>query len=217
MKSYDYCILGGSDPGAFSEKGAALGWDGLCLLDPELAGKLPGKGKVELVPAAMIEPAKAGDVRKEAVRMRPRFPIIVVRGLDEAVNRAAVETAAVDILLPAEEAKIDYVMAKLAKKNGVAIGFEFRQLLQSSGEDRSRLLSKLLETAKLVKKFGAPFVLTSGAMSEWDMRAPSELAAFGRNLGFDTPRIMESLSDRLLQKNRKRLGGKWVMPGVEVE
>jgi len=217
MQFYDYCVLADSDLAEIAKKGALLGWSGLCLLSEQAAGKLKEKNKIDLVPGALIETGKPNYIRREADRKRSRFPIIVARGLNEDINRAAVETPAIDILLPAENAKIDYVMVKLAKKNDVAIGFEFRLLLQSCGEDRSRIFSGLRETAKMVKKFGAPFVLTSGAMSEWDLRSPSELTAFGRILGFEVPQIRASLSERMIENNRKKLGEKWVMPGVEVE
>ncbi len=219
MSMYDYCILDDSDPTAVSSKAALLGWDGLCLLGPESPDgmKTEGKAGVDIVRGTLIETDKAETVRKEARKRRERFDVIAVRGLSEEANRAAVETAAVDILLPGEDSRIDYVMVKLAKKNNVAIGFEFRSLLQSSGVDRSRMFSRMRGDAKIVSKFGGPFVVTSGAMSEWDIRAPSELIAFGRVLGFDTPLITKALSAWLIERNRKRLGGKWVMPGVEVE
>lgn len=222
MSVYDYCILEGSDPAAVSEKAAMLGWGGLCLLDAESpegmkVKGIKGKHGIDLVRGTLIEAEKAEAVRKEAPKRRQRFEVIAVRGLSEEANRAAAETPAVDILLPGEDSRIDYVMVKLAKKNNVAIGFEFRSLLQSSGEDRSRIFSKMRGNAKIVKKYGAPFVITSGAMSEWDMRAPSELIAFGRVLGFETPQITKAVSAWLVEGNRKRLGGKWVMPGVEVE
>jgi ribonuclease P/MRP protein subunit RPP1 len=219
MSMYDYCILEGSDPAALSEKAAMLGWDGLCLLDPESPEGVEAKGKtgIDIVRGILIETDKAETVRKEARRVRERFGVIAVRGLSEEANRAVAETPAVDILLPGEDSRIDYVMVKLAKKNNVAIGFELRSLLQSSGVDRSRVFSRLKGNAKIVSKFGGPFVITSGAMSEWDIRAPSELIAFGRVLGFETPKITKAISSWLIEGNRKRLGGKWVMPGVEVE
>jgi ribonuclease P/MRP protein subunit RPP1 len=219
MSLYDYCILACSDPAAVSEKAATLGWDGLCLLDAGLPEKpaMKGKCRIDLVRGALIETDKPGLVKREAQKTRDRFEVIAVMGLTEEANRAAVEAPAVDILLPGQDTRIDYVMAKLAKKNNVAIGFEFRSLLQSSGEDRSRLFSRMRGSAKIVRKVGAPFLITSGAMSEWDMRAPSELIAFGRELGFETPRITKAISAGLIEENRQRLGGKWVMPGVEVE
>jgi ribonuclease P/MRP protein subunit RPP1 len=217
MKFYDYGILADSDIEAISKKGALLGFGGLGLLSGQAAGKTPGKGKIDLVKGTLIETDKANGVKKMVAGKRERFEIVAVRGLNEETIRAAVETPGIDILLPGEGAKIDYVMVKLARKNNVAIGFEFRLLLQSSGEERSRIFSWLRETAKLVKKFGAPFVLTSGAMSEWDLRSPSELTAFGKVLGFEESEIRKSLSGKIVENVRKRLGKKWVMPGVEVE
>jgi len=219
MRMYDYCILDFSDPAAVSEKAAKLGWGGLCVLGAEYRAEVQAKGKpcIDVAKGTIIEADKAATVRREALKRRRVFEVVAVRGLSDEANRAAVETPAADILLPGDDSRVDYVMVKLAKKNSVAIGFEFRQLLQSSGEDRSRIFSMMRATAKLVRKFGASFVITSGAMSEWDLRAPSELTAFGRVLGFETPGITKAISAWLIERNRKRLGGKWVMPGVEVE
>ena len=68
-----------------------------------------------------------------------------------------------------------------------------------------------------MRKFRAPFVLTSRANTEWDLRSASEMVAFGRVLGFQDKEIKDSLSGKILKENRKRLGGKWVIPGVERE
>ncbi len=211
MKFYDYCVFDYADgmPGMAAE----LGWGGLCLLKDGPAGM----GKIDPVKGLLIETEKVQNVKKEAVRNRKRFEIIVASGLNEDVNRAAVETPEIDILVTVEGARIDHVMVKLAAKNNVALGFDFRQLLHSSGVQRSRIFSRMRENAKLVKKFRAPFVITSGSVSEWDMRAPFELTAFGRLLGFEEPAIKEALSGKMIENNRKKLGGKWVQPGVEVE
>ena len=218
MKFYDYCLIAEDGIEAIMKKAIELGWNGLCILN-EKKKNLPLKkiDKIDVVRGLLIETNKAKDVGKEAANNRKLFEIIAARGVNEEVNRMAVETPEIDILLPAPDAKIDYVMVKLAKKNNVAIGFEFRLLLQSSGEERGRIFSRMLETAKLVKKFRAPFVLTSGAMSDWDLRSPSELYSFGKVLGFDPSGIRTNLSDKIVEENRKRLGDKWVMPGVEVE
>jgi ribonuclease P/MRP protein subunit RPP1 len=215
MKSYDYCILASSDE--IIRKAEGLGWDGVCILESGTAVKEMPRSRMDVMKGLLIETAKPDEARSAAQRARKIQEIVAVRGLNEDVNRIASETPEVDILLPGPGARIDFVMVKLARKNNVAVGFDFSQLLHSSRRERSSAFSVMLENAKIVKKFGAPFVLTSGAVSEWDLRAPSELAAFGRVLGLDAPSIREAMSGKMAEENRKRLGGKWVMPGVEVE
>ena len=150
---------------------------------------------------ALITRNKARDIRKN---------IEIISAIRE--DREAVETAEVDIVFPGE---MNYIMVRLAKKNQVAVGFDFHPLLHSSGKGRGRLLGDYLQTARLVRKYKAPFLLTSGAKSEWELRSPSELVAFGKVLGFSEADAKEALSGKILERNRKRLGKGWVMPGVE--
>ncbi len=75
----------------------------------------------------------------------------------------------------------------------------------------------MMANANLVRKFRTPFVLTSGALDPWDLRSPSELISFGNVLGFNPKDVKLSLTERIIRENRKRLGKKWVMPGVELE
>ncbi len=163
------------------------------------------------------KPHRIADV---AQKIRKEADLILVHGGDLEVNRAALETAEVDILLHPElgreDSGIDHTMVRLAKKNNVAIEFSMSDLIQSSRVGRARLIHSMLENAKLVKKYAAPFVLTSGAFDEWGLRSPSELTALGKVLGFQDPEIKKALSGAMLKENRKRLSGKWVMPGVEI-
>ena len=158
-------------------------------------------------------PELVNKIRKEA-------DVILVHGGDLEVNRVSAETPEIDILLHSElgreDSGIDHTMARLAKKNNVSIEFSLSDLIQSSKVSRAKLLHSLMENAKLVRKYKAPFVLTSGAFDAPGLRSPSELLSFGRVLGFQDPEIKKSLSDHLVKENRKRLSGKWVMPGVEV-
>src|SRR3990167_1587444 len=108
-------------------------------------------------------------------------------------------------------------MVRLAKENNVAIDFAFNDVMYSYDKTRVRVLSNLVKNAALVKKYKAPFVLTSGGYSSWDLRSPSELISFGKVLGFDIPQIKQALSDWLVKENRKRLEGKWIQPGVEIK
>ena len=176
MSMYDYCILEGPDLAALSEKALLLGWNGLCLLDAGFPEGAKGKKNgIDIVRGTLIEADKAETVRKEAPKRRQRFEVIAVRGLSEEANRATVETPTVDILLPGEDSRIDYVMVKLAKKNNVAIALDLNRVMMSNRLGRAQEFSMLADTAKLIRRFGSPFVLTSGAYSPWDMRSLSEL------------------------------------------
>lgn len=209
---------------AFAEK---LGWNGLCLIYKDIneledARKaLKSVKKLDISFGIKLEPKRPDDIRRNVEKFRKKVEMILVHGGDLEINRKACETPGVDILchpeLGREDSGIDHVMAKLAKKNFVAIEFNFRELLMSYAESRSKYFSNLETNARLVKKYNVPFVLTSGAVSCWDLRAPSELTSLGKLLGFDGKEVKNALSGWILENNRKKLSGKWVMPGVEVE
>lgn len=223
MEYYDYCVLAGDEAEEAKALAGQLGFAGICMLSEKpgegkaVEGRAAKPGKLDVAQGLLIQTDKPAVLKKEVASNRQRFAIIAARGLSDEANRAAAETPMLDMLLPGAGSRIDYVMVQLAKKNDVAIGFEFMSLLQSSGQTRSALFSRMLETAKLVKKFAAPFVLVSGALSAWDIRAPSELMALGKVLGLDQPRIKQSMTAARLEHNRSKLGGRWVMPGVEIE
>ncbi len=169
---------------------------------------------------------KPANISKLAKQLRKDVELILVHGGDLEVNRAAVETPEVDILLHPEnkeqgqesryDSGLDHVMVKLAKKNNVHIEFSLNDVIYTSKKTRASILKSLLQNTKLVRKYNAPFVITSGAWSAWNMRAASDLLSFGKYLGFQDPEIKKALSAAPLVENKKRLSGKWVAPGVEI-
>jgi ribonuclease P/MRP protein subunit RPP1 len=216
MGLWDCCACGDANDKKLSEMAASLGWDGLCVL-AESGGNIvsgPGRG---IVRGILIDAKSVPAMKKAAGASRKSALVVAVRGSGDEMNRAALETPDVDILVPDPGTKIDIVMAKMATENGVSIMFVFNPVLHSSVEDRSRVFRQMSKNAVHVRKFRAPFIIASGALSEWDLRSPSELISFGKLLGFDEPAVKKSMSGGILSENEKRLSGRWVMPGVEVE
>jgi ribonuclease P/MRP protein subunit RPP1 len=215
-----------ADAGKAAEMAKRLGLHGIGLTIhsgnranlQEIKAKAP-KG-IDIALGVEIQ-AKPSQISNLAKGMRRQAELILVRGGTEELNRAALETAEVDMLthpnLENGQCGINHILARLGAKNNVAICFDFLEILQSYKKGRSQLLSCYMENARFVRKYRCPFVLSSGALNEWDMRAPSELMAFGKFLGFDERQCKKALSGEILRENRKRLSGKWIMPGVEVE
>jgi ribonuclease P/MRP protein subunit RPP1 len=223
----DLCVRTG-DAGKALEMGRQLGLDILGLIVPvgelaELEGfrkNLDWREKPRLALGTEVVSGRPGQLNKLVSGVRRTVEIVVARGGTAELNRAVVETPEVDILINHDidgQCGINHVLARLAKKNGVAIGFDFNQLMSSYRLGRIQEFSCMVEAARQVSKARAPLVLTSGAQDPWDMRSPSELMAMGRQLGFSGTEIRKGLSDSMVRENRKRLSGKWVMPGVEVE
>lgn len=185
----------------------------------------PYKKQIDIAVGVEIN-EKPANISKLAKQLRNDVELILVHGGDLEVNRVAVETPEVDILLHPEnkeqgqesryDSGLDHVMVKLAKKNNVHIEFSLNDVIYTSKKTRSSILKSLLQNTKLVRKYSSPFVITSGAWSAWNMRAASDLLSFGKYLGFQEPEIKKAISGAPIIENRKRLSGKWVAPGVEV-
>lgn len=226
MKYYDCCVRA-QDFGKAAAMARKLGWAGACFLlpwdnvKPDLEKARNAAKEVKDFDIALgveIITHNPGQISGRAEAARKAFEIIAVRGGTPELNRAAVECPEVDILLDLEthdhENAFNHVLAALGKKNNVAVAFSISSMVASYKGRRASVFSKLVSIAAAVKRGGCPFVMTSGALSEWDIQPPSALEAFGRNLGLDPK---EGLSGKQIAENRKRLSGKWVMPGVEVE
>lgn len=228
MNFYEYHLHAEIDLDGMLSTLPKLGWSGACLVFKTIEqmeqarklmqGKHPG---IAISYGHKIETPQPEHVQRIARKLRKSTELIFVHGGDIEVNRKACETPEVDVLSHPEQGRndggLDHVMVRLAKENNVAIEFNFRSLLLPSRKSRSDVFSRMLDNAALVRKYKAPFVLTSGAVEPYDLRSPSELMSFAKLLGLDPKRAKFALSPKMLEENRKRLGKNWIMPGVEIE
>ena len=209
-----------------------LGWDGLGLIIPWTSEadlnsfrKSVKSMKPDIVVGVELKVKKASKLRDMARNLRKKVELIFVSGGDPEINRMALSTPEVDVLIHPwgefqtlrSDPGFDHVGAKLGAKNNVFIQFSFGELLHYNKRSRVQLLANMEKAATLVRKFRTPFAITSGAKEPFDLRGPGNLLSFGRILGFQDPDIKKSMSDSIVRENRKRLGRKWVMPGVEIE
>lgn len=211
-----------------------LGWNGMGLIIPwtseadlkSFRKKTHSLKKgLDMAVGIEIKVSRASKLRDIARNLRKKVELVLVSGGDPEINRAALNSPEVDVLTQPWGAfeglrldpGFDHVGAKLGAKNNVAIQFSFGELLHYNKRSRVRLLANLEKAAGLVRKFSTPLVITSGVREPFDLRGPGDLLSFGRILGFQDPDIKKAMSDRIIKENRKRLGKKWIMPGVEIE
>ncbi len=125
------------------------------------------------------------------------LPVLVyVQGGDVRVNRYALE-ARVDALmnpwLGRRDAGFDHVLARIAARKGVAIGFSLSPLLNAGQYDRAMTLRVMKRVWRLVDKYDVPRFLTSSAVKRWEVRAPRDLMSLGLAMGMDIPKAKASL------------------------
>jgi len=160
---------------------------------------------------------------KKLLNRRREFDLLLVRGGMNFMNRIAVENRGVDILThPDYERKdcgINHVLARLAKENEVAIEINFREVLNSEGLVRKNVLANHMEIIRLYKKFKFPLIISSGALSHWQIKDPKVLISYLVTLGLEMKEAKEALSvtpRKIIERAKEWKSDKWIMPGVKV-
>jgi ribonuclease P/MRP protein subunit RPP1 len=128
-----------------------------------------------------------------------KVTVLAVHGGDDVVNRAALEDPRVDILVhpygEAGEGELNHISVRYAAENGIALDFNINALIQSRRGTRARILMKMRELVKLVRKYKAPRILTSNAHSIYDLRAPREMIALASLFGMEREEATRALSE----------------------
>ncbi|RLF74559.1 ribonuclease P protein component 3 [Thermococci archaeon] len=140
--------------------------------------------------------------------VKKRIPkaLIYVQGGNLRVVRFAIESKVDAVICPEfgrKDSGLDHVLARLAAKNEVAIGFSLAPLLRTTQYEKANILKFMIKNWKLVNKYKAPRFLTSSAESKWEVRPPKDLMSLGTALGMEIPQAKSSLSfypERILKK-----------------
>ncbi|HIP88692.1 MAG TPA: Ribonuclease P protein component 3 [Thermococcus paralvinellae] len=138
------------------------------------------------------KPSLIRELKKRNLRV-----LIYVQGGNMRVNRFALETG-VDALISPEFGRkdngFDHVLAKIAAKNDVAIGFSLSPLLKADPYERASILKFMMKNWQLVEKYRVPRFITSSAESMWEVRAPRDLMSLGIALGMEISQAKASTS-----------------------
>jgi len=156
-------------------------------------------------------------------KIRRQYDVLLVRGSDLNLNRRAVETPEVDVLLHPEferkDSGMNHVMAKLAAKNNVAVELNFREILLSSKNTRARIIHNMMKNVMLCKKYHAPIIICSGAISHLQLKDPKVLISMGCLLGLELNEAKKALSEipeSIIKMIRERQSKSWIRPGVRL-
>ncbi len=149
---------------------------------------------------------------------RPNHALVAVHGGDTAINRFAVEQPAVDVLAHpmAGDGDLNHVLAKAARDNGVRLEIDLEPVLRAAGGRRVRAVADLRKMRELIEAYDVPYVVGTGATSHLALRAPRELIAVCKQLGFDAEEAEDGLAEwgRLAEHNRARQSDRFIEPGV---
>ena len=216
-----------------AKRAKLLGYKGFCIVEnykmknnieklKKEISEISKKEKIEILLGFEATNEKELNKLRE---IRKEYDILVAKGGNPNFNRKAVETKEVDILShPEKDSKKDsgfnHIMAKLARKNNVAIEINFREIMQCYKKSRVSVLHKIQSNVKICKKYKCPLILTSGALSHLHIKDPIVLTSMGTMLELNLNDSKKTLSDipkQIIESSKKKQNKKWIMPGVELE
>jgi ribonuclease P/MRP protein subunit RPP1 len=228
-KFYDFGVHAIPDGENTAEQLAALarhfGYSGIALANhsdklPQSRPVLTSTDGLEIFRGIELVEENPSKLNGLIGKYRQSVDVLIVHGGSETVNRAALENPRVDILNhPAfdKSSGLNQVLAKAAAENGVAIGLTLRPLLHSRGSRRIRLLSDLRANLDLARKYDVSLVLSSDAVSCFDLRSPMETLALAEVCGLEEDEAIDSIStvpEKIISRNHPGPG--YIREGVEV-
>lgn len=197
-------------------KNIGLGGLGIVFYPEQLQSRpsLP-KGEIDLASVCVIKANSVEELDQLVTRCRQKAEVIAVYGGNYDINRAACSNSAVDILLHPErdrhDSGLDHICARQAQENNVAIELNFHSLMESYRRHRVAILAAMRKNVMLCKKYNAPVIVASGAISKWDLRSGREIASIANLLGMELGKAIDSISlipEQIVTTNREKLANK---------
>jgi len=195
-----------------AEVGKRYGYSGIAVVGHDTNEKTILPEDFSIYRGVVIQ-AKPSRIREEIKRYRGSDHILIVEGGEEEINRAAVETEGLDILL--HPLKFNNVLAKAASDNSVSIGFNLGLLIRLRGEARGRELKTIRINLKHARKYKLQLILTSDAHSIYDLRAPREMVAISSLFGMTEKEAVDAMSATPLNILRRK-SPNYIQEGIEI-
>ena len=159
----------------------------------ELSEKLGFSKTLFLKDVVLVREKRKKEVLKKVNEGKKKGLLVIVEVASEDILRFVLERTSADIVLGQEminpddsvhfrRGGLDQIICKIAAKKGKAVGFSFREILES--KDRSKLLGRMMFNVKLCKKYGVKMVFSNFSEGIKEMRGKHELKAFERILRF---------------------------------
>lgn len=171
-----------------------------------------------------LRPRNPNELTKALRRVRRKFEIVAVICGNKAVSRQAAKDRRVDLLRysPLKTGKsrvgLDRQGAALASGSNCAYEVTLSDLLDSSAEERPRILVNMRRDIWNAEQEGIPIVMASGAGIPLRMREPRAIASITSLLGLNEERGLNTVSEnptKILERNRMKLAPGFVSPGVK--
>lgn len=139
-------------------------------------------------------------IRKDIFKIKKNGLVIVEGG---RFNREILSNRKVDVLLSPEKgikkdslhyrnSGLNHVLCNLARKNNIAIGISFNEILNS--KKRDKLLGRIMQNIRLCRKYKVRMLLASFATNKYEMRLANDLISFAVCIGMHPKEAKGALS-----------------------
>ena len=210
-KFYDF-LTHPDSPGQMATEAKRYGYSGIVVTNSKINEGNLHPDDFSIYKGIEIQ-AKPSRIREEIKKYRDSDHILIVKGGEEEINRAAVETEGLDILLHPLE--FNNVLAKAASDNSVSIGFNLGLLIRLQGVARVRELKTMKINLKHARKYKLQLIITSDAHSIYDLRAPREMVALSSLFGMTEKEAVNAMSAGPLNILRRK-SPDYIQEGVEI-
>ncbi len=223
---------GYSTPEQIAKMASYLGYEAIGLADFNLENiDLIDKVKrlfrnygIDLISRINIDVDSPKELKSILRKIRRKVEIISVFCRNIDVARLAARDRRVDLLIFSVESWkqnfFDSSEAKLALNGESALEVSLMKIIKArSSSYRIKAMRILSENIRIAKKYGVPVVISSGASSILEMRAPRELAALATVFSLSELEARKSLSEvpmMIVNRNREKLSENFIMPGVKL-
>lgn len=167
-----------------------------------------------------IKSSNPSEIRKIVRKYRNKSSCISVLGGNLKVNRTSLENIQVDVLskpyFKRYDSGLNHILAKEAKENNVAIELVFSDILKTYLAHRSKILANFRDIYMLYRKYDFPLILSSGAISIFDIRTVEDFKAVFTQTGLSNLEVENSFktATNILEFNDDRKN--MILSGVKV-
>lgn len=210
-KFYDF-ITHPDNPGLMAAQAKRYGYSGIGVTNSKINEGILLPDDFSIYKGIEIQ-AKPSRIREEIKKLKNSNLISIVRGDEEEINRAAVESAGLDILL--QPLEFNNVLAKAASDNSIAIGFNLGSLIKLKGDARIRELKYMRTNIKHARKYKLEMILTGDPCSVYDLRSPREMVALSSLFGMTQSEAIDAMS-AIPMGILRRKSPNYIQEGIEI-
>ncbi len=137
------------------------------------------------------------DICKSVKEIQKKKGLVIVEGGSEELNRKALESKKVDVLInPESEGKdsikqrisgLNQVLCKLANKNNILVGFTLDRI------NNPDIIGRIMQNIRLCRKYKVKMVFFTFAKDKYEMRQANDLISLLKILGMTPLEAKNSL------------------------